>query len=138
MHLPEPRRVPKFGREVAAFFNLFFVEANVLTARRDPHQTEAQTVCAILVDQIERIGRIPERLRHFPSLLVANDAGEENVVERNVVFSLLRFARFEFEAGDDHPRDPEENNVRTSDEDARWIKYLPRLLVHRFVSPKPR
>ena len=56
--MAKPRHVPKFGREIAAFFDLFFVEANILAARRDPHQAEAQTVRSILVDQLERIRRI--------------------------------------------------------------------------------
>ena len=58
MHLPKTRGVPKLGREIAAFLDLLFVEANVLPARRNPHQTEAQTVRAIFLDQVERIGRI--------------------------------------------------------------------------------
>ena len=138
MHLAEARDVPKFRREIAAFFDLFFVKANVLTARRDPHQPEAQTIRAVFVDQVERIGRIAERLRHFPALLVANDAGEENIVERNVVFGLLRFSGFEFEPGENHSRDPEENNIRTGHERARRIKLLPGLLIHCFIGPKPR
>ena len=58
MHLAEARDVPKLGGEIAAFFDLFFVKANVLTAGRDPHQAKAQTVRAVFVDQLERIGRI--------------------------------------------------------------------------------
>src|SRR6266436_7633070 len=138
MHLAEPSHVPKFGGEIAAFFDLFFVEANILAARRDPHQAEAQTVRAIFVDQVERIGRIAQRLRHFAALLVANDPGEENVVERNIVFSLGRLSGFEFKAGDDHARDPEENNVRSGYEHAGWVKFLSRFRIHRLVSPEPR
>ena len=50
VHLPEPGDVPKFGGEVAPFFDLFFVEPNVLTARSDPHQAETQTVRSIFID----------------------------------------------------------------------------------------
>src|SRR5438309_872908 len=111
VHLAKARHIPKFGREITAFLDLFFVEPNVLTARRDPHQTETQAVSAVFVDQVERIGRIAQRLRHLAPLLVADDSGKENIAERNIVFGLARFAWLEFEPGDNHPRDPEENNV---------------------------
>ena len=58
VHLAEPGNVPKFGREITAFFDLLFIKADVLAARRDPHQAEAQPVRAIFVDQVEGIGGI--------------------------------------------------------------------------------
>src|SRR5437667_2562116 len=101
MHLTEARNVPEFCRKVAAFFDLFFVETNVLPSRRDAHHAKTQTVGAIFVDQLEWIRRITERLRHLPPQLVANQASEENVVKWNVVFDLFSFAGLEFEAGDE-------------------------------------
>ena len=138
MHLTKARDIPKLRREVTAFFDLFLVEANVLACGRDAHQTKPQAVGAVFVDQLERIGRIAERLRHFATQLVANNAGEENVVKRDVVFSLAGFARLELEAGDDHPCDPEENNVRRSYEHTGWIKFPSRFLIHRLIRPEPR
>ena len=88
MHLAESRDVPKLGGEIATFFDLFFVKANVLTARRDPHQAKPQTVRAIFVDQLERVRRIAQRLRHFASQLIANDPGKKNVAKRNVILRL--------------------------------------------------
>src|SRR5438045_5798489 len=41
MHLPEARHVPKFRREVSAFFDLLWVEANILTSVSNAHQTKA-------------------------------------------------------------------------------------------------
>src|SRR5207244_8106881 len=125
-------------REVAAFLDLFFIEPNVLARWRDPHETKAQSVGSVFVDQLERIRRIAERLRHFAALLVANNAGEENVLKRNVVLSISGFARLELEAGDDHARDPEENDVRRSYEHAGWIKFASRFLIHCLISPEPR
>src|SRR5213078_971866 len=129
---------PEFCREVTAFFYLFLVEANVLAGGRDAHQTKSQAVGAVLVDQLERIGRIAERLRHFAALPVANNAGKENVVKRNVVFNLAGFPWLELEPGDDHARDPEENDVRGGYEHTGRIKFLSGLRIHRFVSPQPR
>ena len=56
MHLPEAGGVPEFGREVTAFFDLFFLETNVLTTGRDPHQAEPQPVGAVFIDQLEHVG----------------------------------------------------------------------------------
>ncbi len=90
VHLPKARGIPKFCRKVSAFFDLFFIEADVLTARRDAHETKAQPVGAILVDQLQRVGRVAERLRHFAALLVTNQAREKNIVKWNVVFDHVR------------------------------------------------
>src|SRR5207249_1423711 len=138
MHLTKARDVPEFRREVAAFLDLFFIEPNVLARWRDPHETKAQSVGSVFVDQLKRIRRIAERLRHFAALLVANNAGEENVVKRNGVLSLGRFARLELKAGDDHPCDPEENDVRRRYEHTGWIKFPSRFLIHRLIRPEPR
>ena len=93
MHLTKTRDVPEFRRKVSAFLDLSFVEPNVLSRRRDAHQTKSQAVGAVFVDQLQRIRRIAERLRHFAALFVANDAGEENVVKRNVVFNACWICR---------------------------------------------
>ena len=58
LHLPEPAGIPKFGGEIAAFFDLFLVESNVLPARGDSHQAEPQAVGAIFIDQLERVRRV--------------------------------------------------------------------------------
>src|SRR5206468_1167054 len=138
VHLAKAHNVPEFCRKVAAFFDLFFVEPNVLPSRRDVHHAKTQTVGAIFVDQLEWIRRITERLRHLPPQLVANQASEQNVVKWNVVFDLFSFAGLEFEAGDDHPRHPEENDVWRGYEHTGGIKFLPRLVIHSLISPQPR
>src|SRR5205823_10295912 len=71
-------------------------------------------------------------------MLVANQSSEENIVKRNVVFGFGRLSWFELEARNNHSRDPEEDNVRRSDEHACRIKFLPRLRIHRFIRPEPR
>src|SRR6266487_5180688 len=89
VHLAKARDVPEFCGEVAAFFDLFLVKANVLSARRDAHHTESQAVRAILVDQLEWIRRITERLRHLPPELVANQAREINMTKWNIAFVAI-------------------------------------------------
>src|SRR5947207_15595298 len=138
LHLTKTRDVPEFRRKVSAFLNLSFIEPNILASGRDAHQTKSQAVGAVLVDQLERIGRIAERLRHLAALPVANNAGKENVVKRNVVFNLAGFPRIELEPGDNHARDPEENDVRRGYEHTSRIKFLSCLRIHRLVGPQPR
>src|SRR3954463_15755346 len=138
VYLTKSRNIPKLGRKVSAFFDLSFIESNVLSGRGDAHQTKSQAVGAVLVDQLERIRRIAKRLRHFATLAVANDAGKENVVERNVVLGLVGRAGFELNAGNDHSRDPEKNDIGPGHQNTCGIKLLPRLPIHGLISPQPR
>jgi hypothetical protein len=48
LHLAKARDVPELCREVTAFFDLFFIESNVLSRWCDPHQTKSHTIGAIL------------------------------------------------------------------------------------------
>src|SRR5438552_18124252 len=89
MHLPEASDVPKFRREVPPFFDLLFVEANILSSGGDAHQAEAQAVSAILVDQFEWIGRVAQRLRHLAAELVANETRKINVAKRNIILNAV-------------------------------------------------
>ena len=89
MHLPEARHVPKFCREVPTFFDLLFVEANILSSGRDAHQAEAQPVGAILIDQFKWVRRITQRLGHLPAELVANETRKINVAKRNIVLNAV-------------------------------------------------
>ena len=89
MHLPEARDIPKFRREVSAFFDLLFVEANVLASGSDAHQTEPQAIGTILVEQFKWIGRVTQGLRHLPAKLIANQARKINVGEGNIVLNAV-------------------------------------------------
>ena len=89
MHLPEASDIPKFRCEVSTFFNLLFVEANVLAAGRNAHEPKPQTVGAILVDQFKWIGRVTQRLRHLATEFVANEARKINVAEGNIVLNAV-------------------------------------------------
>ena len=60
------------------------------------------------------------------------------MAERNILFVGFRLAGLKLEPCYDHARDPEENNVRRSHQNARGIKLRARLVIHRFISPQPR
>ena len=55
MHLPKTSSIPKLGREVTAFFDLFFIETNILTARRNAHETKSKAVRTVLANELKRI-----------------------------------------------------------------------------------
>ena len=118
LHLDEPGSVPELVHEVAADLASFLVEQNILALRRDQHQAEPQAVGAVPGNEVERIGRVAERLRHLPSDGVADDARKIDVPERFLVHELV--------SRHDHPGDPEENDVRPGNEICGWIKLLQR------------
>ena len=105
-HLAETAGIVEFVGEITTFFDRAFVEAKVGTYRRDAQKPEAQAVGAVFFHQIDRIGRIAQRLAHLAALQVADDRGEKHIAERDFPF--------EAEAGHDHARDPEEKDVRSS------------------------
>jgi hypothetical protein len=90
-HLPEAAGVPELVAEVLAALDPVLLEADVLALRRDRDDAEAQAVGAVFVDQVERIRRVAERLRHLAALRVADDPGEVDVAERDP--ALERLAR---------------------------------------------
>ena len=134
LHFPKPRGIPKFGAEVAPQFDVLFVEQHVLPERRAPHHSKPQRIRPELRNQIQRIRRIPERLRHLAPLLVPDDPRKIHVLERQRPRVL--------EPGHDHARHPEENNVRPRHQIRCWIKRLQRRRrfrpAHRRKRPQPR
>ena len=80
---------PELVAEIAALLDLLFIEADVGALRRDAHEAEAESVGAILGDEIERIGRVAERLRELAALLVADQPSEVDVLEGEI--GLERF-----------------------------------------------
>jgi hypothetical protein len=73
-----------------------------------------QLVQADAVDQVERVEDVALRLRHLVTVLVADQAGDVDLAERDVAREL--------EAHHDHPRDPEEDDVEARDEHRGWIE----------------
>ena len=134
MHLPEAAGVPQLVAEVAAKLDVFFVEQHVEAKRRAAHRAKAQGIRAILGNQLQRVGRVAQALRHLAPLFVANDAGEIDVAERQIALVLV--------AGHDHASDPEKDDVRPGDEIGGGIKFVERLGLlrpaHRGKRPKPR
>ena len=58
VHLAEARGIPQLRREVAALLDLLFIERNILTAGRDAHEPETQTIRAEFRNEVERVRRV--------------------------------------------------------------------------------
>ena len=143
-HLAEPARIPQLVTKILTTLDPVFLKTDVLPLRRDRHDAEAQAIGTVGSDEIERVGRVAEGLRHLAALLVANDAGEVNMLERNA--PLQRFTRpHKFQSGHNHTRDPEKDNVRPRHERRRRVKIIEALRLHlvlvgpahRREGPKP-
>ena len=68
------------------------------------------------VDHLERIDAVAERLRHLATLYIAHRTSQIHIAERQLTHEL--------EAGHDHTRDPEEQDLRRSHQRVRRIERL--------------
>ena len=99
-----------------------FDELEVAAHRGHRREGEADGVGAVLVDELDRVEDVAERLRHLLALLVADEGMDVDVAERHLAGQL--------ELHHHHPGDPEEDDVEAGDEDARRVvaRELGRLL----------
>ena len=140
VQLAEAAGVPELVAEVAAQLNGLLVKEHVLPQRRRAHHPEPQRVRPVLGDQVQRVRRVAQGLRHLPPLLVPDDPGEIDVPEREIPHVL--------EARHDHPRHPEEDDVGPGHEVRRGIERPQRGVgavggpvarpAHRGKRPQPR
>ena len=126
-HLAEAASVPEFVTEVAADSDALFAEADILALRSNVHDAEAQAVRPEFIDEVERLGRITQGLGYFAPLIVADDSCEVNIVEGNALGHLLFgegffFVPHKLEAGNNHARNPEEDNIRRGNQVAGGVK----------------
>ena len=103
VHLDEARRIPNLIRKVARGFHSLPVEAHVVTRRIARHQGEAQRICAVALNDFERIDAVSERLGHLSALGIAHQTVNQHRVEGQLAGL--------FDAGKDHANHPEEDDV---------------------------
>ena len=106
--LDEPESIPYLIAEVASLLAQCFVEEDVVACRGREHHPHADSVSAEFVDEIQRIRRVAQRLGHLASYLVTDNAGEIDILKRFVAHVLI--------ACHNHPRHPEEDDVRAGHE----------------------
>ena len=130
VHDGETGCVPQLVREVSGAFDLFHLVADIGTRGDAGQQHEAQRVGAVSVDHFERIDAVAQRFGHLAALRVAHEAVDEHVLERRLAH--------DFDAGEDHSRDPEENNVVAGDERARRVELFQIVRIFRPAQGRER
>ena len=130
LHLSEPAGVPELIAEISSLDDLLFVELDILSLRRDAQESKADAIGAVFGDEVERVRRIAEALRHLAALLVADDAGKIDILEWNLPGV--------FEARHDHAGDPEKDDVGAGNQHAGREEFRQCGGFHRFMRPQPR
>ena len=116
VHHHKAAGIPDLVGEVAQGLALLNVEARVIAGRVAGDEVEAQRVRAVLLRHLQRVDAVAEGLGHLAALVVADEAVDEHRLER-LLLHLLH-------AGEDHARDPEEDDVVARDHDGRGIPIL--------------
>jgi len=130
----EPGRVPELLVKLRALSSFSPAKPRVVAGSRSVDQSEAQCICADLLDGRERIDGVALGLRHLLPVRVADQAGQIDRVEG-------RFAG-EMDAQHHHPGHPEEDDVVGRLHDRARIEAIEivRLLgpAERGEGPQPR
>ena len=126
--------VPDLVREVAAAFQLLVEEAEVVAGGAAGRHREAESVGAVLVHDRQRVDDVAAALRHLVALIVADHAVQVDMAEGYFAGVV--------EAGHDHPRHPEEEDVVTRLQHRRRIPVAQVIRIFRpaecGVRPKRR
>ena len=99
----QPVGIPNLVTEIPSLLAQRFIEQQVVPGSRAEQHGQPYAVGSVAIDQVERIGRVAERLTHLPSQFVPNDTGQVDIPER--------FFSFEFISGHNHTGNPEEEDV---------------------------
>ena len=113
--------VPNLVTEVTALLAQRVVEHQVVTCRRAQHHSHTHTVSTILSDQIQRIGRIAQLLRHLATDLIAHDTREVNIAEGHLAAILI--------TRHNHTSYPEEDDIGTRNQVVGRIVILDLLVL---------
>ena len=83
VHLDESRCIPYLIREVPRVLDSLPVESHVISRCVSCHQGKSQRVCAVLVDDFERIDTVSKGLRHLSALVITHKTVDQHMVERH-------------------------------------------------------
>ncbi|CDN46068.1 Uncharacterized protein BN871_KJ_00010 [Paenibacillus sp. P22] len=107
IHQGEAGSVPDLVGEVSRLLYLLQAEPQILPRRAAGGQHEAHRIRTVLLDDVQRIDSVAERLGHLLAVRVAHQAVHEHVLERDAVR--------EFQRREDHAGYPEVDDVVAGD-----------------------
>ena len=108
--------VPQLIGKVAHGLALLGVEAGVVSGRVAGDQVHPQGVTAVLVYHFQGVNAVAQGLGHLATLIVPDKAVNQHGVEGRLAGMLT--------AGEDHSRDPEENDVVARDQHVRRVEIV--------------
>ena len=116
VHTNEAGRVPKLVGKVTSRLHFLVGEAHIVSGRVTRGKGEAQSVGSVLLDDLQRIDAVAERLGHLAALGVTHQTVNEHGV-KGLLAHVLK-------TREDHTGYPEGNNVVAGHQDAGGIVFL--------------
>ena len=116
VHHDEPAGVPDLVGEVAHGLAFLLIEAHVVARAVAGDEVEAQGVRAVLVGDLQGVNAVAQGFGHLPALAVPDQAVDQNFF-KGVLLHLLA-------AGEDHPGNPEEDDIIAGDQHAGRVKVV--------------
>ena len=105
VHHDKTGSVPYFVGEVTAGFHTIPVETHVVSGGVSGHKSQAERICAVFVDDFQRIDTVSEGFTHLSSLAVTNQSVNQYMMEGNLAGLLQR--------GEYHTDNPEKDDIVT-------------------------
>ena len=123
IHLDESGGIPDLICEVSRILYLGPVESHIIARSIACHEGKPQGICAVLVDDIERIDTIAKGLAHLAALVITHKSVDQHMMERNLTCLL--------DSREYHSDDPEEDDIISCHEDICRIEILEVLCLLR-------
>jgi len=124
IHKNQARGVPEFIQESPSAFQFVLAEQNVLALGYGISEGKAKGIRPITLDDFHRVYHITGRFRHFPSLDVANQSVDIDFLKRHL--------RCKLQPEHHHPSDPEEENIKSGNQNGGGIVSL---VVIGYIGP---
>ena len=115
--------IPQLISKVAHRLTALHIETHIVTGRIAGDHIHTQGIAAILINHFQRINAVTQGLRHLSTLIITNQAVNQNSVERSLSGMLT--------AGEDHSGNPEENNVIAGNQHIGGIEVIQILCLFR-------
>ena len=106
--LNQTERIPYLVIEVTTLFTKSLIKQDIVSGRRTKHHTHTHTISSVLINQLQRVGRVTQRFRHFTTDLITHDSGKINILKRHIAHIFV--------TRHNHTRHPEEDNIRTGNQ----------------------